>query len=97
MSFQFQHTKIQETLNQDNMAVTNREKRVTQMILLMIVAFLTAWSPYALLCILRLSGHSYPDYAVCIAMMAAKMGAWMDTIVFILLNPSVSLCMKIKS
>ena len=95
LSFQFQHTKIQETLNQDNMAVTNREKRVTQMILLMIVAFLTAWSPYALLCILRLSGHSYPDYAVCIAMMAAKMGAWMDTTVFILLNPSVSLCTKL--
>lgn len=60
------------------------------MILLMILAFLTAWAPYALLCTLRLTGMNYPDYAVGVAMMAAKMGAWMDTIVFILLNPSVS-------
>ena len=79
-------------LNQDNIATesSNREKRVTHMILLMILAFLTAWAPYALLCILRLTGNTYPDYAVGVAMMAAKMGAWMDTIVFILLNPSVS-------
>ena len=76
-------------MTMDSKTMAEREKGVTHMVFLMILAFLSAWAPYAILCILRLIGQTYPDYAVGIAMMCAKMGAWMDAIVFILRNPSV--------
>ena len=77
-------------MDTDNKTIADREKGVTHMVFLMILAFLSAWAPYAILCILRLIGQTYPDHAVGIAMMCAKMGAWMDAIVFILRNPSVT-------
>ena len=74
----------------DKDLVAERERKVTMMVFLMVFAFLGAWSGYALLCILRLFGIYSPDYAVGIAMMAAKAGGWLNTIVFIFMNTQVS-------
>ena len=56
----------------------------------MIVAFLGAWSGYAILGIIRIHGYAdFSDYLIGVAMMLAKCGAWTNTIIFIWMNQEV--------
>ena len=56
----------------------------------MIVAFLGAWSGYAILGIIRIHGYAdFSDYLIGAAMMLAKSGAWTNTIIFIWMNQEV--------
>ena len=87
-SHHFQHTQLQVGISKD--LVAERERKVTKMVFLMVFAFLGAWSGYAILCILRLFGIHSPDFAIGIAMMLAKAGGWLNTIVFIFMNTQVS-------
>ena len=77
-------------LNKKKASILARERRVTKMIFLMIVAFLGAWSGYAILGIIRIHGYAdFSDYLIGVAMMLAKCGAWTNTIIFIWMNQEV--------
>ena len=56
----------------------------------MILAFLAAWTGYAILSIIRLNGSGFSDYLIGFAMMMAKSGAWLNTIIFIIMNQEVN-------
>ena len=56
----------------------------------MILAFLAAWTGYAILSIIRLYGSGFSDYLIGFAMMMAKSGAWLNTIIFIIMNQEVN-------
>ena len=77
-------------LNKKKASILARERRVTKMIFLMILAFLGAWSGYAILGIIRIHGYAdFSDYLIGVAMMLAKCGAWTNTIIFIWMNQEV--------
>ena len=77
-------------MNKDKDVAVERERKVTMMVFIMALAFLGPWSGYAILCVLRLFGIHSNDYAVGVAMMAAKAGGWLNAIVFIFMNTQVS-------
>jgi len=79
-------SEVAEQLNKKKANIIAREKRVTKMIFLMIFAFVAAWTGYAILSIIRLSGSGFSDYLIGFVMMMAKTGAWLNTIIFILMN-----------
>ena len=63
---------------------------MTKMIFLMVLAFVAAWSGYAILSIIRLYGSGFSDYLIGFVMMIAKSGASLNTFVFILMNQEVN-------
>ena len=87
---EFKASEVAEQLNKKKANIIAREKRVTKMIFLMIFAFLAAWTGYAILSIIRLSGSGFSDYLIGFVMMMAKTGAWLNTIIFILMNQEVN-------
>ena len=86
-----EHSKVQANLNVKKDLIASRERKVTMMVLLMVFAFLLSWSGYATICILRLLGIQTSDYGIGMALLFAKTGGWTNTIVFIFLNPDVSM------
>ena len=69
----------------------SREKKVTFMLMLMIMAFLMSWSPYAIICIMRLVfGYAFlSPTIVAQAVVFAKGSVVWDPFFFILLNSQV--------
>ena len=59
------------------------------MVFLMVLAFILAWTGYALVCILRLLHQTVSDTAVAWAMLLAKNGGWLNAIVFVFMNKQV--------
>ena len=59
------------------------------MIFLMVFAFLTAWSGYAILSIIRLYGSGFSDYLIGLVMMLTKSGACLNIVIFILMHQEV--------
>ena len=77
-------------MNKNLEVIHRRERKVTFMVIFMIMSFLIAWLGYALVCILRLVGVQVSPYAVAVAMLLAKVGGLLNAIVFIFMNVQVS-------
>ena len=76
--------------------VQKREKKVTVMVLLMFSTFMAVWSPYAIICLLRLTNDIVsPPIVVGYAMLCAKTGGVLNPIIFILMNSHVSSFFKV--
>ena len=84
-----QHSQTQMSLNKNKSQIVNRERKVTFMVMLMVMAFLVAWSPYAILCFLRLLGFMPGPTLVGSAMLFAKSSGSTNPIIFIFLNTQV--------
>lgn len=85
-----QHSKVQAALKVKKQQISERERKVTMMVLLMVFAFLLSWSGYAACCILRLFGIAINDWGIAFALLMAKTGGWNNTVIFIFLNPDVN-------
>ena len=83
------HTQIQSAHGQNKESAHKRERKVTCMVFLMVLAFILAWTGYALVCILRLLHQTVSDTAVAWAMLLAKNGGWLNAIVFVFMNKQV--------
>ena len=77
-------------MNKNLEVIHRRERKVTFMVMLMVMSFLIAWLGYALVCFLRLMGVQVSPYAVAVAMLLAKVGGLLNAIVFIFMNVQVS-------
>ncbi len=84
-----QLAKVRKMMKVDKNQVDDRERKVTYMILLMILAFFISWFFYALVCIMRVFGLDCPDYLVGLAVVSAKTGPWTNSIIFIFLQKDV--------
>ena len=78
-------------MNMKSNVISSRERKVTLMVFLMVIAFVGAWSGYGILCILRLIGIDFPPLSIGISMLIAKTGACLNPIIFIFLNNQVRL------
>lgn len=69
----------------------SRERKVTLMLMLMIMAFLMSWSPYAIICIMRLVfGYAFlSPTLVAQAVVFAKGSVVWNPVFFIFLNSQV--------
>ena len=86
--FSFQNS-MQVSLPRMKHVIAKREKKVTLMVFLMVMAFVGAWTPYATIAILRIWGIDIADYGVVAAMMVSKLASWGNTLVLIFLNREV--------
>ena len=77
-------------MNKNLEVIHRRERKVTFMVIFMIMSFLIAWLGYALVCFLRLMGVQVSPYAVAVAMLLAKVGGLLNAIVFVFMNVQVS-------
>ncbi len=69
-----------------------RERTVTVMVFMMVLAFLAAWGPYAVVCILRMAAGVMPSPApLGFSMACAKTSTCVNPIVYVLLNRPVKL------
>jgi uncharacterized membrane protein YhaH (DUF805 family) len=75
-------------------SLQKREQKVSVMVFLLIFAFLVSWSPYAIVCIMRLFDVIYSPYVVGLALLLAKSSGLTNVIIFILLNKKVCLRMS---
>ena len=71
-------------------SIMKRERRVTLMILAMLAAYLGAWTPYAVICILRICGFHLPPLLDAYALLTAKTAGAINPFIFIFMNKSVS-------
>ena len=71
-------------------SIMKRERRVTLMILAMLVAYLGTWTPYAVICILRICGFHLPPLLDAYALLTAKTSGAINPFIFIFMNTSVS-------
>ena len=88
-AFLFKGSEVAAQLNKKKASILAREKRVTKMIFLMVFAFMSAWSGYAILSLLRLHGSGFSDYLIGIVMIMAKSGACLNIVIFILMHQEV--------
>ena len=88
-AFLFKGSEVAAQLNKKKASILAREKRVTKMIFLMVFAFMSAWSGYAILSLLRLHGSGFSDYVIGIVMIMAKSGACLNIVIFILMHQEV--------
>ena len=88
-AFLFKGSEVAAQLNKKKASILAREKRVTKMIFLMVFAFMSAWSGYAILSLLRLYGSGFSDYLIGIVMIMAKSGACLNIVIFILMHQEV--------
>ena len=71
-------------------SIMKRERRVTVMILAMLAAYLGAWTPYAVICILRICRFHLPPLLDAYALLTAKTAGAINPFIFIFMNTSVS-------
>lgn len=71
-------------------SIMKRERRVTLMILAMLVAYLGTWTPYAVICILRMCGFHLSPLMDGYALLTAKTSGAINPFIFIFMNKSVS-------
>ena len=76
-------------MNMKSAVISNRERKVTMMVFLMVAAFVFAWSGYGVLCILRLLGNDFTPLMIGVSMLVAKTGACFNPVIFIFLNNQV--------
>ena len=72
-------------------SIMKRERRVTLMILAMLVAYLGTWTPYAVICILRMCGFHLSPLMDGYALLTAKTSGAINPFIFIFMNKSVSI------
>ena len=66
-----------------------REQKVTLMIMMTVIAYAVVWSPYAIVCLLRMVGHPVTPTVVAFPMLFAKSGTCWNPIIYVALNTKV--------
>ena len=61
-----------------------KEESVTKMIFTMLVAFMGAWTPYAISCILRMYHLNLPPHFDAIALITAKASGAINPFIFVM-------------
>ena len=62
----------------------DKEESVTKMIFTMLVAFMGAWTPYAISCILRMYHLNLPPHFDAIALITAKASGAINPFIFVM-------------
>ena len=73
-----------------------REQKVTLMIMMTVIAYAVVWSPYAIVCLLRMVGHPVTPTVVAFPMLFAKSGTCWNPIIYVALNTKVRVYHKLS-